>query len=279
MISGSNASLSSGNNGEQFDFTATNIKTALGLNGTYPYPGGSWSEYISYVQASSGNLIAPGYRDMYGYMTWLDYLQWNRFTYADTPDLWKTSEQPIKPLKDAVGLFIDFLTSTGAQDQVGLSVFTSSSSGGILEQGLTTNLTTIKTITQQRQAGHYASPTNISAGMTLARNELVAHARPRSFRLMVLLTDGQANLPTSVSAGTAAVLNEANLAAANNIKILTIALGADADTATLQTVANTTGGQSFVIAGGQSTSAVAQQLNDVFREIASSRPLRLVSGQ
>ena len=45
--SGTNASLSSGNYGEQFDFTAANIETALGLNGTYPYPGGTWSDYMS----------------------------------------------------------------------------------------------------------------------------------------------------------------------------------------------------------------------------------------
>ena len=95
VISGTNASLSSGNLDEQFDFTAANIKTASGLTTPHPYLGGSWDEYIQAVQSSSNNIKAAGYRDMYGYMTWLEYLQTQRYGSADTPDLWKTSEQPV----------------------------------------------------------------------------------------------------------------------------------------------------------------------------------------
>jgi Flp pilus assembly protein TadG len=90
--SGTNGSMSSGSNGEQFDFTTTNIKTALGLNGTYPYAAGSWSEYITAVQNSSGTIANAGYRDKYGYLTWLDYLQESREAATETADLWKTSE-------------------------------------------------------------------------------------------------------------------------------------------------------------------------------------------
>ena len=277
--SGTNASLSSGNNGEQFDFTTTNIKTALGLTGTYPYPGGSWDEYIQAVQSSSNNIKAAGYRDMYGYMTWLEYLQTQRYSYADTPDLWKTSEQPVGSMKDAVGLFIDYLQSVEAQDNVGLVVFThSNSTGAILEHGLSNNLAQIKTTTSQRQAGHYLSGTNIYAGMKVARDELTARARPRASRLMVLLTDGVANLPTNSSVATQMVLQEAQAAKDNKIKVVTIGLGADADIATLQSVATTTNGIFFDIPGGQSVSAVQAQLQNVFRQVASSRTLKLISG-
>lgn len=280
VISGTNASLSSGNLGEQFDFTTANIKTALGLTAPYPYPGGSWDEYIQAVQSSSNNIKAAGYRDMYGYMTWLEYLQTQRYSVDDTPDLWKTSEQPVGSMKDAVNLFIDYLVGVEAQDNVGLVVFTHTNSiGAIMEHGLSNNLAQIKTTTTQRQAGHYLSGTNIYAGMKVAHDELVAHARPRAARMIVLLTDGQANMPNSTSVATQMVLQEAQAAKGDKIKILTIGLGADADIPTLQSVADTTGGIFFDVPGGQSISAVQSQLQNVFRQIASSRTLKLITDQ
>lgn len=278
--SGTNGSLSAGNLGEQFDFTLANIKTALGLTMPYPYPAGSWDEYIQEVQKSTGSIKNAGYRDMFGYMTWLEYLQRLRPSFAETPDLWKTSEQPVGAMKDAVRLFIDYLIDVEAEDNVGLVVFSHKNApGAILEHGLSRNLEQIKTTTTQRQAGHYMSGTNIYAGMRVAREELIAHARPRAFRMMVLLTDGQANLPTNSSVATQLVLQEAQAAKDNKIKILTIALGADADTATMQSVATITGGAYFNVPGGLSVADVQQQLRTVFREIASSRPLRLISGE
>ncbi len=276
--SGTNSSMSSGSNGEQFDFTSSNIKTALGLTGSYPNPSGSWSDYITRVQSSSGDIKNAGYRDMYGYLTWIHYLQYNYPSVAQTPNLWKTSEQPVGVMKDSVDLFIDYLTGVEAEDQVGLSIFThTSSAGAILEHGLSSNISQIKSTTRQRQAGHYTGNTNISAGMKIARDELTAHSRPRTFKMMVLLTDGVANLPTNESIGTAAVIAEANAAKAAKIKILAICLGAGADTATLQQVADITGGVFYNVPPAASISTVQAQLQNVFREIASSRPLKLIS--
>lgn len=276
--SGTNGSLSIGNSGEQFDFTLTNIKTALGLTTPYPYPGGSWDEYILEVQKSYSNIKAAGYRDMYGYMTWLEYLQTRRYSAADTPDLWKTSEQPVGSMKDAVGLFVDYLVEMEAEDQVGLSIYTHpNSAGAILEHGLTRNLDQIKTTTQQRQAGHYKPTTNISAGMKIGREELIQNARPRASRLMVLMTDGEANEPGGAAAAKAAVLAEASAAASAKIKILTISLGAGADTSLMQQVADMTSGEHFNVPGGSSIAAVQTQLEQVFRKIANSRTLKLIS--
>ena len=278
VISGTNASLSSGNLGEQFDFTLANIKSSLGLTLAYPYPGGSWDEYIQEVQKSSSSIKTAGYRDMYGYLTWIEYLQTRRYSAADTPDLWKTSEQPVGVMKDAVGEFMNYLVKMEAEDCVGLSIYThTNSTGAILEHGLSRNLDQVKTTTQHRQAGHYKPGTNISAGMTLARNELVLHARPRSSRLMVLMTDGEANEPGDAITAKAAVITEANLAKTNKIKILTISLGAGADTSLMQQVADITGGLHFNVPVGSSIAAVQSQLDVVFREIANSRTLKLIS--
>ncbi len=277
--SGTNANMSSGNHGEQFSFTKANIKTALGLNGTYPFPGGSWDNFITFVQNSSGSVKNAGYRDMFGYMTWMEYLQTQEYSSADTPTLWKTSEQPVGSMKDAVGLFIDYLTNLDAEDNVGLSIYTHSNApGALLEHGLSKNLDQVKVTTSKRQAGHYMGGTNISAGMNIARQELVSHARPRAFRMMVVMTDGEANAPGNAATARAAVITEANLAKANKIKILTISLGLGADTGLMQQVADITGGLHFNVPGGTSISAVQAQLEEVFRQIASSRPLRLISG-
>ena len=274
--SGTNASMSAGNYGELFAFTAANIKTALGLNGAYPYSGGSWSEYISEVQSSNTNIKNAGYRDMYGYMTWLEYLQTRRYGVSDTADLWKTSEQPIGLLKDGVDEFINYLTTIEAEDNVGLSIYThSNSAGAILEHQLSRNIDQVKTTTRHRQAGHYKSGTNISAGMKVARDEIVARARPRAFRMMIVMTDG---LPNEPSNATQCVIDEANAAKAARIKILTISLGVGADISLMQQVADITGGVHFNVPGGASIDTVRDQLREVFRQIASSRPLKLIKG-
>lgn len=279
--SGSNSSGDGPGYGERFDFTDTNIKIALGLNVlNYPKLLGSWQEYIDTVQASSGDIKDAGYRDMYGYLTWIEYLQTKREAAHETQDLWKTSEQPVGAMKDAVDLFIDHLKLIEAEDKVGLSVYSHTNSvGAILEHGLSTNIDQVSTTARQRQAGHYLGGTNISAGMKVARQELIANARPRAFRMMVLLTDGQANLPNNSTLAKAKVIEEAELAVAAGIKIMTISLGAGADTSLMQQVADMTGGVHFNVPGGSSIPQVQAQLQNVFREIATSRPLKLISDQ
>ena len=67
-------------------------------------------------------------------------------SYAETPDLWKTREQPVAILKSGVNLFIDYLFSMDADDQVGLSVYSlGTSAGAKLELGLSKNLPQVKT--------------------------------------------------------------------------------------------------------------------------------------
>lgn len=275
--SGTNTNRSAGGLGELFQFTSANIKTALRLTGTYPYPGGSWDDYISKSQSSSGAIKDAGYRDQYGYLTWMHYLQYYYYSAADTPDLWKTSEQPVTSLKDAVDLFVTFLEDSDGGDTLGLSIYThTSTTGAILEHGLSTNLEQVRTTTRQRQAGHYVGGTNISAGMSVARSEFAAHARARSEKLMVVMTDGQANLPGSSTQARNAVLTEATNAKNAGIKIVTVTVGIDADTDLMQQVADITGGECFIVPGDQSVAGVQAQLLEVFRRIASSRPLKLV---
>jgi Flp pilus assembly protein TadG len=257
--------------------TTTSIKSRFSLtNVAYPYPDGSWNEYIDYVKTDS-YINSAGYRYKYGYMTWLNYVMAKEGSAADAPGLHVTSQQPVTALKDAVDVFLSYLQAHSTDDQVSCSIYTASDGTGKLENTLTKVYTTISNIVRNRQAGHYTSGTNISAGMTKGRVDLQNNARPGAKKVMILMTDGVVNLPTgSTSTDKAKVITEANLAAAANIPIITIALGAYADTALMQQVADITGGVCFIVPGGQPIAQVKAQLEQVFIQVASDRPLRLV---
>jgi Flp pilus assembly protein TadG len=254
----------------------TTIKNTLGIsNVPYPYPRGSWNEYISYV-INDATINGAGYRKKYGYLTWVNYLLETRPMKSETPDLWKTSEQPITALKNGVSVLLSFLQTVASEDRLGLAVYTSSSSDAVLESGLTTDMASIETISRQRQAGHYDHYTNIGAGMRVGRQELVDNARVGALKLMVLMTDGIANRPTNEATARNYVITQANAAAAEDIPIVTISLGLGADIDLMQQVADITGGVHFNIPGNQTVAEVEEDLEDVFREVAATRPLKLV---
>ncbi len=254
----------------------TTIKNTLKIsNVAWPYPSGSWNSYIDYV-INDATINNAGYRKKYGYLTWVNYLLESKPMYSETPDLWKTSEQPITALKNGVTVLLSFLQEMNSEDRLGLAVYTSSSSDAILESGLTTNMSLIETISRQRQAGHYDHYTNIGAGMRVGLKELTDNGRTGALKLMILMTDGIANRPYNESYARSYVLQQATAAAAAEIPIVTISVGAGADTALMQQVADMTGGVHFNVPGGQSVAEYEEDLEEVFRQVAGARPLKLV---
>ncbi|MBL9094249.1 MAG: VWA domain-containing protein, partial [Planctomycetaceae bacterium] len=161
----------------------------------YPFPQGSWSEYVDYVQ-SDNDVYAAGYRNKYGMLTFIGYLQTYRAEYADTPTLHNTRQQPLTALKDAVDVFLSFLTSHSTDDQVGLSIYSASDGTAVLEQSLTKTYSLISTKVRSRQAGHYTGGTNISAGLQKGRLEVQNNARAGAKKMIVLMTDGVPTLPS-----------------------------------------------------------------------------------
>mgnify|MGYP002622773938 CR=1 FL=1 len=252
------------------------VLNQLGLNGVpYPYPGGSWLDYINYVQGS-GYINAAGYQKDYGYLTWVNYLLERKPKSNETPDLWQTSEQPVTQVKNAVTIFLAYMQQVETDDRVGLSLYNSVAQTSVLESELTNDYAVIANIAQQRQAGHYDVWTNIGSGMQTARTELENNARPGAFRMMILMTDGIANKPTDTTVARQFVLDEAALAAAAGIPIVTISLGVNADAALMQSVADITNGVHFNVPGGEGVLQYEEQLEDVFKEVADDRPLKLV---
>jgi len=252
------------------------VKSTLGLtNVPYPYPGGSWDEYIQYVMTDS-SINNAGYRKKYGYLTWVNYLQDERYRYSSTPDLWRTPEQPITALKDAVDVLAAYLQENSPEDRLGLAIYTSGNGTALLENPLTGDFQSIAQIVRRRQAGHYHPQTNISAGMAVGRLQLQQNARPGARRVMVLMTDGQANLPGGTTTGKQKAIEEAYAAAQARIPIIAIALGAEADDDLMQQIADITRGAYFKIPGGQSVEEYEEQLKEVFRMVAADRNLVLV---
>ena len=85
----------------RFDDTNANVRAYFRLDSTpYPYPSGSWNDYINYVK-TAGSISSAGYRNRYGYLTLVNYWLESKPMYRETPDLWQTSEQPITAVKES----------------------------------------------------------------------------------------------------------------------------------------------------------------------------------
>jgi hypothetical protein len=252
------------------------VKRKLGLDRVkYPYPSGSWDDYIRYVMTSD-SVRSAGYRRQYGGLTLVNYWLERQPRHDQTPDLWKTSQQPITAVKDSVQLFLAYLQEVQTNDRIGLAVYTSTDGTGTLETGLTDDYQKVEDISRQRQAGHYHSFTNIGAGLAKARKELEDNGRPGALKMIVLMTDGVANRPTGTSQAKAYVNAEADKCAKDGFPVVTVSLGTGADKDLMQSVADKTSGVHFNIPGGQSVAQYEEELKDVFREIADHRPLLLV---
>jgi len=283
--SGANASGEGPGYGEPFDFHPdiinSKIKAAFNLNST-PYPGesGSWDSYINYCKSSNQTNADVGYRYKFGVINLMNYWLEKKESASQTSFLYQVSAQPITAVKNAVDVFTVFIEEGGDKDRIGFSAYNSANSGyAKLESGLTHDFALIKDLVRARQAGHYHSYTNIGAGMQVAREEIEANARSGAFKMMVVLTDGKANWVNGgydQEGARAYVLSEAQKAADAKIPIVAISLGADADSALMQQIADITKGEHFNIPGGQTVEEYEDNLRAVFKKIADKRPLQIV---
>ncbi|MBN2293538.1 MAG: VWA domain-containing protein [Pirellulales bacterium] len=261
----------------------TQIKKDLGLryyqdgmwhNVPYPYPSGSWDDYINYVK-NNYNVYRAGYRKKYGYMTLINYWLESKCQHSQTPDLWKGNAQPIGSVKDAVAVFMEYIQEVDTDDRVALVIYNSYSQQALVEHSLTEDFAAVSNTVEHRQAGHYDSYTNIGDGIRYAKQELDANGRMGAFKMIVLMTDGIANKPSGVDAAQYAK-DQADLAKENGYPIVTISLGSGADTSLMQSIADRTNGHHFNIPGTDTVTDHHEDLLQVFRNIADARPLILV---
>ena len=270
-----NLAISGDDAGERFEFDDADIVGYLGLDAvTYPHPSGSWTDFVDYVNDDS-DVNEANYRSMFGTKCLINYWNERKPKYSQTTGLSVCTAQPLTAAKNASDVLCDYITAVEADDQVGLSIYTySSSDGAYLESGLTHDIASIKPLDRNRQAAHYDNMTNIGGGLKVACEELENNGRQDACRVIVLMTDGVANRPSSYAEQWA--IHQANLCKMSNIKIMAIALGLGADENLMLQLATITGGKQFIVPGGGTIPEYEAQLMQVFQDIAADRPLKLL---
>lgn len=205
---------------------------------------------------------------------------WYTYDYYNTPEQcdYATSSQPVQPLQstmDAACAFVDLLNAE--DDRAGLATF---GSGGSLDQTLTDDWTTLK---QTLQAFYPCGSTAEPAAMQKANDEMIDSGRADGYgtRIMILLTDGNANVPSggdddfeflghqiwnsSIRENAAREMEEETIRARNNgVIIYTVTFGDDVDSKIHPLIATETGGAHYWAANHEDLTAI---FIDIFRRL------------
>ncbi len=299
-------------------YNSTTIAAAFGLTGTYPYAGGSWSNYISFVQ-TNGGLGLYNYNHKYGGMTWLCYVMYAQPSFASTKDLWKTRHYPFTAIKEGHELLCDFLTNLGFDDHVGMVSYDSthrvettlSGTGmptvNISANPITNDYASVKALMHYKQAAHYSNATNMTGGLKDSITLLDNYKRTGSRPAILLMTDGNGNTLDSGESSTLptgwdwnalfdydgngtgdyttsdnyakATLKYVKQAVDKGYTVHCISVGADADRNLLKAIAFLGKGYYIDVPGGSSVNDMQDQVKAAFTKIAAAvPPARLVSG-
>jgi Flp pilus assembly protein TadG len=300
------SSYSSSSYGERFMDDTNTIKTVFGLSGTYGPYDITWSTWFDYVKTNS-QVKSGGYCKKYGGYTFVNYLLTSRQKHSQTEDLWKTPHYPTHALKLGTTQFCNFVDDLNYNDRLGLVIYattaliekdnTGTTNGTAVSLGtdwLTYNIDAINTIQSQKQAGHYNDTTAIGLGLKEARTLLDTKARLNAKKVVVLMTDGLANVyPSgwSLPSGFAwtsmtdmdndgdsdfstsnksvqYTLYEAKQLIDQGVVIHTLCVGSGADVTPMQCIANASGGICVIVEGGTSHAQMEADLLDAFNEIA-----------
>ena len=174
------------------------------------------------------------------------------------------AEQPITDAIEAAKTFVDL--NDPSLTKIGVVTY---GSDATLDQGLTASYVQVKSAIDRQVAD---GCTNGSTAMFRGRGELLGpRAVPNSVRIMVLLTDGNPNVPycgdcrSNCPQAKNAMRLEASVAAANNIEIYAIGLGTNVDMGLMNDLAALTGGQAFFAPSSSDLAAVYQQIFDALQ--------------
>lgn len=243
-----------------------------------------WLDYIdnyanrtsTYMYSASSSL-----RYRFGVKTFVNYLMERRVANSQTPELASVPTQPMQAVKDAVHYMMRVVDEMDTDDQVSLEIYGTTAHH---EVDLTHDVTKVSNRLNEMQAGHYNSWTNTGAGIHAGITELTsARSRGSARKLIVLLTDGNANCNKSnncgsnenqLDAGNDYTLSAAQAAAALGIRIVCVSVGADANTSLMQQVAEIGQGEHFHAEG--SIDEYSAQLREIFERIGGDRPVELI---
>ena len=242
-----------------------------------------WKSYATYMRSSSSYLYAANsqFRYQYGIKTFMNFLLESRVSNAETPELVNTPTQPMQAVKDSVSFLTNYLSSVGSNDQVSLEIYGTTARH---EVDLTTDVVAASTRLNSMQGGHYDGFTNMGGGMERAIEELTSsRARTNATKVMLLLTDGNANVneyghsglnEDDLEAGAAYARAQALVAAQNGIRIIAVSVGAEANQALMADVAAIGKGEHYHASG--SIEDYSAQLQAIFYTIAGGSQTTLI---
>ncbi len=246
---------------------------------SFPYTHGSWGEWVAYMDGSS-SMRNQGHSDLehrYGVKTFINYMLENRRSYHECPEFKDTPHQPMQAVKEAVEKMMQIIDDLETDDRVSLEVYCEDA---YHEVDLTSNFSAVSTRLTEMQAGHYEVWTNMGGGIETAVAELTGpRTRDAATKVMVLLTDGKANVTEWGDAGDyyngpLYALSAAQSAADLGIRIYAVSVGSDADTDTMEEIAEIGRGMHFHASG--SIDQYTEQLQQIFETLGGKRPVMLI---
>ncbi len=245
----------------------------------YPFNSGSWSSYIDYVKGSSQMRNGDSaFRYRYGIKTFTNYLLEKKPKHSQTAELAATPTQPVQAVKYAVQHMVEVIESLETDDQVSLEIYGESVHH---EYDLTDAYFDVTDRLNEMQAGHYDVWTNMGGGIEQATQELTQSGRQRaaSRKIMILLTDGRANVDEyghtgDYSGGKEYALDAAQEAANAGVRIFAVSHGFGADTDIMEQIAEIGNGRHFHAEG--SIDEYSEQLDEIFNTLGGKRPVELI---
>lgn len=257
--------------------------------------GGNWDGYIDYVINSSSSMCVydpasdmygdPGLQYQFGLKTWVDYLQEKQLGDSVSPGMAGVPTQPMGAVADSVKEGISFIEELAGDDQVGMASYGTYGYGPMDKPNnmswLISDFEAVRAKVDKLQAGMWTSYTNISQGIDKGVGVLFdsANARPNAAKVLLLLTDGNANQTRNpVNYDEFQAREDAKAAAQDarnrGVRIYTVSVGASADKDLMQEIAAIGGGSWFHAEGDIET--YKAQLRDIFRALGGKRPTVLI---
>ncbi|MBI4716315.1 MAG: VWA domain-containing protein [Planctomycetes bacterium] len=239
-----------------------------------------WLDYIdNYVRRNNNGMTGANaaFQYRYGIKTFVNYVLERRNSNAATPELADVPCQPFQAVKDSVNFLTDLMTTLQTNDQLSLEVYAQSARH---EVDLTTDFALVSSRLNDMQAGHYDGWTNMGGGLVRAIEELSSpRARGVARKVIILLTDGKANVTETgrtndYAGGGAYAIAEAQKAAAMGWKIFTVSVGADADQALMQQIADIGHGEHLHAEG--TIDQYSADLARIFARIGTRRSVELI---
>lgn len=258
-------------------------------------PGDRWLDYIYWDTSSTTRMAGANtqFQNAFGPKTFTNYLLESRWSNADTPELAGTPHQPMQAVKDAVEELVSVVSQFENDDQISLEVYgyTALHRVPLTSRPHLDDITTGPNGLSNMQAGHIDGWTNIGGGLERAIETLTEEpARPAAHKMIVLLTDGQANIneagqwPSGSYADQQEILeearqytlNQAAIAAGLGMRIFGVAVGANADSELMDQVAAIGNGESLT-ATSNDISEYQAALEEIFIRLGGKRPVELIN--